>query len=77
MYAKLILLLFTGCLFANSCPEVSIVDRSGKGINQRDLNSVRFNKKRCVKIYPKSPCLVRFEKLAEQTYRAYCGKAGK
>jgi hypothetical protein len=55
------------------CPDVTIENRSGIPIDDNDRATAKSASTRCVKYYPRSPCLITFTKMAPQTYRAICG----
>ncbi len=47
---------------------------SAEKMTPMDKSSFEAAKNRCPTKYPKSPCLVTFERRAENTYRAICGE---
>jgi hypothetical protein len=44
---------------------------------QEDVNTLMRAKKRCVEIYPKSPCVKKFVKVKSQVYRVVCTQEAK
>lgn len=53
-----------------SCPKVRDIGGPFTDIDKKNKEVAR---KRCVEIYPTSPCLKVFAKMAAYTYRAICG----
>jgi hypothetical protein len=53
-----------------SCPRVRDIGGPFTNIDKQNKEVAR---KRCVEIYPASPCLKVFAKMAAYTYRAICG----
>ncbi len=63
---------------ALQCPNTKFVNVSGYEWNQHDLNTYRYVQKRCVQVYPDSPCVKLFRKWGKQDYSVICGaKDGK
>lgn len=59
-------------LFNLFCNPTEILNYTDKWI-YIDQESLDYGKKRCVQIYPDSPCLIKFIKKEENTYSAICG----
>lgn len=60
--------------FFNLCSPTVILNMTNTWTKNDDYNKV-VAEKRCPELYPKSPCLVVFEKREERVYRATCGRA--
>lgn len=58
--------------FAFTCAATLIVNQTDTW-TAVDRKAVEVAAKRCVQLYPDAPCLVKFVKLEEQRYNAYCG----
>lgn len=48
---------------------------SSESMTPMDRTSYQTAKRRCPEKYPRSPCLVTFERVSENNYRATCGAA--
>lgn len=58
---------------ALACPETSMVNTSGYPWNDYDRSILTQTKRRCVQIYPDSPCVKMFKKWGKQDYSVVCG----
>lgn len=59
---------------ALTCPMSRIADKTGTWGKPEDLEAFRIAKVRCQEIYgEKAPCLKKFEKTGDRTYKATCG----
>jgi len=77
MRNMLILMILSMPIYANeakSCPatKITILDKSEWV--KRDQNCLERATKRCIVHYANLPCLIRFEKVEEGTYHAFCGE---
>lgn len=65
-------ILFSLVLSA-TCPATILIGFD-QPLTEQELESLTHAQKRCKEIYKESPCLKSFEKRAEQTFWAICGK---
>lgn len=61
-----------GAPIQNHCPVTTIINHT-KSWTKDDQRVLNRAKDRCGVVYPGSPCLKRFDKLAENRYTALCG----
>ena len=60
------------CSFLINCPMVIIENKTNEWIGLDEENLI-IAKERCRTWYPNSPCLIKFIKVEDRTYRALCG----
>lgn len=60
--------------FAFTCAATLIINNT-QTWTAVDRHAVVKASQRCIQIYPEAPCLIKFVKLEEQRYNAYCGNA--
>jgi hypothetical protein len=63
-------------VMANSCPETKLIGFDAS-LTAKEQESLNHATKRCAELYSDAPCLKSFEKRAEQTFWAICGKGSK
>lgn len=56
------------------CADTKIYNVSSDPWNETDVINYAISTKRCPEKYPRSPCLKKFTKIRENTYKAICGK---
>lgn len=59
-----------------NCPATDITNLTDTWTDKDEQTLISAGD-RCYKIYPDSPCLIRFWKMEELTYRAICGEPRK
>jgi hypothetical protein len=45
----------------------------GPSLDSYDKEEIQIVQKRCPEIYPKSPCVIKLTKVAQQRYKVICG----
>lgn len=71
---------FLTLLFSASivhCPSIPALYSKGTVFEQYDLETLRRAERRCVQLYPASPCVKLMMKPAFRTYRIVCGSKPK
>jgi len=59
---------------ALNCPEVKWINLTKEPWTKHDRKTAKFNEKRCMKWFVKTPCMKEFHKLNTRTYFILCGK---
>jgi len=59
---------------AGKCPVTKIEGDKEYGWTAFDKQTLARAKKRCAELYPRSPCVKIFRKIAKQDYQVICGK---
>jgi hypothetical protein len=59
-------------IFSLTCP-ATVLENFTHPLDAFDKEEIQIVQKRCPEIYPKSPCVIKLTKVAQQRYKVVCG----